>query len=179
MNEPVVAPSNFVALPGGGDNAAQETDVWWGSYSGWTMLPSLLICIALTLAIIGGAWTFVERRHLQWTIWSLVGTVWLVQGTRWALRVFGHTYRLTTRRLFIQRGHFWQRRFQIKLADVQQVKVKRSPWSRWTGVGRIVIFPAHGASPVALEGVRQPEHAAARIWEVSLLARHPAVGRVR
>ena len=33
--------------------AAQETDVWWGAYSGWTMLPSLLVCVALTGAIPG------------------------------------------------------------------------------------------------------------------------------
>ena len=143
--------------------SGQETDVWWGSYSGWTMLPSLLLCVALTGAIVLGAWRFVERRNLQWTIWSLAGAVWLVQGARWGTRVFGHNYRLTSRRLFIQRGHLWQRRSAIGMDQVQQVKVQPSPLGRWTQVGRIVIVPADGAAPLVLEGVRHPEQVAERL----------------
>ena len=144
--------------------AAQETDVWWGAYSGWTLLPSLLVCIALTGAIVWGTRTFVERGHVQWSFWALTGAVWLAQTYRWSWRVFGINYRLTTRRLLIDHGHWRPKRWSIDLQNITGVDVKRNALSVLSGVGQVVVRMAQGG-PTVLESVRAPEELEARLRE--------------
>ena len=146
--------------------AVQETDVWWGAYSGWALLPSLLVCVVLTGAIVWGTRTFVERRHVQVTFWALTGAVWLVQTYRWGWRVFGVNYRLTTRRLLIEHGHWRPKRWSIELHDVVGAEVKRNLLSAWTGVGRVVVRTAEG-EPVVLESIHAPDEVAAKLSEAS------------
>lgn len=142
----------------------QETDVWWGAYSGWTLLPSLLVCVVLTGAIVWGTRSFVERRHVQWTFWAMTGAVWLVQSYRWSWRVFGVNYRLTTRRLLIDCGHWRSKRWSIELQDLVGVEVKRSFLMAWTGVGHVIVRTTDGAR-VTLESVHTPRELAARLRE--------------
>src|SRR5690349_7852196 len=60
----------------------QEVDLWWGSYSGWTMLPSFAVCIVLTALIFWVVTRFLPHRELvQLTILGASGSVWLVQLT--------------------------------------------------------------------------------------------------
>ena len=33
----------------------QEKDAWWGSYSAWTMMPSMVVCLVLTAIIAWGS----------------------------------------------------------------------------------------------------------------------------
>src|SRR5262245_66603947 len=35
---------------------AEEVDVWWGSYSGWTLWPSMVLCLLLTGLVGLGGW---------------------------------------------------------------------------------------------------------------------------
>jgi len=160
----------------GGRDASgpQETDVWWGAYSGLTLLPSMLVCVLLTGLIIWGTRNFVERRHVQWTFWVLTGAVWLVQSYRWSWRVFGINYRLTTRRLLIDHGHWRSKRWSIDLHDLAAVDVKRGFLSKWTGVGQVVIRTVKDER-VTLESVSRPEGLAARLREV---IEHKVVGQV-
>jgi len=160
---------------GGRDtDAAQETDVWWGAYSGWSLLPSLLACIVLTGAIVWGTQTFVERRHVQWTFWALTGAVWLAQSYRWSWRVFGVNYRLTTRRLLIEHGHWRSQRWAIALQDVRGVEAKKTALTSLTGVGNVVVRAAQ-ARPLVLESVHAPDEVAALILEVSRKASNRSV----
>ncbi len=145
-------------------DASQETDVWWGAYSGWSLLPSLCVCIVLTGAIVWGTRTFVERRHVQWTFWALTSAVWLVQTYRWSWRVFGINYRLTTRRLLIDQGHWRPRRWSIELQNVARVDVQRNLLSPLTGVGQIMVRTLQG-EPLLLESIHAPEEVAARLRE--------------
>jgi hypothetical protein len=145
---------------------AQETDAWWGAYSTWAMLPSALVCLVLTGAIIGGTWTLVEKRYVQWTVWGLAGAVWLVQTTRWWRRVFGINYRLTTRRLLIDKGHWRPWRCAIELTAVTHMEVRLYRLGRWTNVGRIIVHTKSESAPLVLEGVRFPAVAAARMLAV-------------
>ena len=120
------------------------------------MLPSLLLCIALTVLIVVGTWTFVERRHIQWTTWCLTAVVWLAQATRWARRVFGTTYRLTNRRLLIEHGHWRSRRLAVDLNEVERIFAESGLLGRILKVGRIVVQRTSGPELV-LDGVRYPE----------------------
>jgi hypothetical protein len=154
----------------------QETDVWWGSWSGWTMLPSLLVSVVLTGVIVWWAWTYVDRRFVQLTVWALAGLVWLVQLARWSWHWFGHNYRLTTRRLIVWRGHFRPFHLMAPLTQLEHARVEEYIHSRWTGVGRIVVALPHSGGPgfdeVKLDGVRNPHEIAELIRATSLRARN-------
>lgn len=153
----------------------QETDVWWGSWSGWTMLPSLLVSVVLTGVIVWWAWTHVDRRFVQLTVWALAGSVWLVQLARWSWHWFGHNYRLTTRRLIVWRGHLRRVHLMAPLTELEHVRVEEYAHTRWTGVGRIVVALQLGGDPrrdeVELEGVRNPHEVVELIRAMSLRAR--------
>lgn len=152
--------------------AAQETDVWWGAYSGWTLLPSLLVCVALTAAIVWVEWMFVERRHMQWTFWSLAGIVWLVQLVRLGRRVFGINYRLTSKRLFLEKGHWRPSLLWIELPSIVDVSVRPVPLGHWTGVGNVVVRTENNKRFV-LKGVHQPHEVARLIRDLSEHVREP------
>lgn len=152
--------------------AAQETDVWWGAYSGWTLLPSLLVCVALTAAIVWGEWMFVERRHMQWTFWSLAGLVWLVQLVRLSRRAFGINYRLTTKRLFREKGHWRASLAWVDVADIVDVSVRPVPLGKWIGIGNVVVHTGDDKRFV-LKGVSRPHEVARLIRDLSEHVREP------
>ena len=140
--------------------AEEEVDVWWGSYSGWTMMPSLLVCIALTGLIAWFTWvTFRGGRSgfVQLTFLSLAGSVWILQTLRWVYRSCSYNYRLTTLRLFRDRGFGTKYRRVVELAGVSDVRIRRSFHERLVGVGRVYVFLLDKPKqPLILDGVRQP-----------------------
>ena len=54
---------------------------------------------------------------------------WLVQGYRWSHRVFGTSYRLTTRRLLVDHGHWRPCCWMTDLAEIREVTAERSAFS--------------------------------------------------
>jgi hypothetical protein len=153
-----------------GPTTGPETDAWWGAYSGWTMLPSMVLCVVLTGVIVLVAWWLVDRRHLQWSIWALAGGLWLVQMVRWGSRVFGHNYRLTTQRLRVVRGHYHPRRAEMTLNSIQKVTVRHAWATRWLDIGAVTVTGDNGRELV-LDGVRGPTEIADRIRTLALEAR--------
>jgi membrane protein YdbS with pleckstrin-like domain len=149
----------------------QEVDLWWCSYSGWTMLPSFVVCLVLTAVIFWLVSHYLPHRGLvQLTILGTSSAVWLAQVLRWGHRFFGFNYRLTTRRLFYDRGFLYTERHHIELARIVEVRVARNRFERLVGVGRIYL-QTQDRQNVVIEGVRQPMEVARRIRE--------AVGHVR
>lgn len=141
----------------------QETDLWWGSYSGWTMLPSFLGCLVVTVVIGWLVGKLVPRDLQQLAFLGSGGALWLFQFTRWGLRFFGINYRLTTRRLFRDKGYLHQDRLQVELKSVAEVRVMRNGFERLTGIGRLFLhFTDPSRPPVILDSVRQP-HAIAEL----------------
>jgi hypothetical protein len=140
---------------------AEEVDVWWGAYSGWTMLPSFLACLALTGLLAWGAWLLVPPGWFHTTVLGLGALLWAVQASRWLWRVLSYHYRLTNRRLFQHRSVALTNTLSAELADVVHVALQKSAWDRLVGVGRIRVQRQDGGRLV-LEGVRNP----ARIAEL-------------
>jgi hypothetical protein len=167
-------------LPDTNGAAEQETDLWWGSWSGWTMLPSMVVCLLLTGIVVWGAWALVERRFLQLTVWTLAGLIWLVQVCRWSSWLFGCNYRLTTRRLVIWRGHWPTVHVLIPLDALTQVRVAPYSHSRWTGIGRVIVGVKDREGDVVLEGIRSPEAIAALVTAAAARAApRPAAATVQ
>jgi hypothetical protein len=143
---------------------AEEVDVWWGSYAGRTMLPSLAVCLLATALLAWPVWVFAPRGYFRMTYMSLAAVIWLVVGGRWAYRFFGYTYRLTTRRLFRHRGFSYTPDEQVDLADVTQILVRCRWTDRLVGVGQVVVLAKSlPGKPFILEGVRHPMRIAEEI----------------
>lgn len=158
----------------------QEMDVWWGSYSGWTMLPSWFICFALTGLIYWGFWSWLPKGWVQLAVVSFAGAVWLVQVIRWSYRLFGYNYRLTNQRLFYAKGFLYNVRFEVALATVVEVQVQRSTIERLVHVGRVCLFGEDRTQPpLVLEGVRHPMRLAEEVRELARQARERNIAHHR
>jgi hypothetical protein len=167
--QPGVAPekTSEVAPP-----HAEEVDVWWGSYSPWTMLPSFLVCVSLTALIAWAAWHSLDRIFVQLTILGAAGLVWLVQSYRLCRRVFGINYRLTTRRLFRDEGLVQPLSLALQLSAVARVQIRRNGYERLVGIGHLLVLcEDRAALPLLLEGVAAPQEVAELIRATALKAR--------
>ncbi len=145
----------------------EEYDVWWGSYSGWTMTVSMVVCLVLTGVIGWSAWFYLPRGWIQPAFLAGAGVLWLVQAQRWAFRFFGYNYRLTNRRLFVDKGLWWAQRVQAPLTAIARVEVIRSSYESLVRVGRVCVHFADAQMPaLLLEGVRHPNQVAdlIRVW---------------
>jgi len=147
----------------------QETDIWWGAYAGRTMMPSFVVCAFLTGLIVWGVWMFwpknENRPYLErYTTYILVGAVWIFQLIRWGYRIVAINYRLTTRRLFCQRGFQTAATTAIDLAAIATVRIERATLENHLKVGRLRIVSVDNAPcPMLLEGVYNPDQIAALI----------------
>ncbi|HEV2948359.1 MAG TPA: hypothetical protein VGX70_13355 [Gemmataceae bacterium] len=156
----------------------QETDIWWGSYAGRTMIPGFVVCILLTTLIIWGVWLIWpepdNRPHLErYTTYILAGAVWSFQLIRWGYRILAINYRLTTHRLFCQRGFQRAGMTAIDLAKIATVRIERAPLENQLKVGRLRIIPVDPSQPpLLLEGVWRPNQIAALIMKQVQQARH-------
>src|SRR5690349_9553514 len=145
--------------------AKEESDVWWGSYAGRTMVPGFLVCLVVTILLLALDW-YLQSRHsrsdlISSALLGLAGAIWLFQGTRWLYRMLAVNYRLTNRRLLYTRGFNLPETWAITLARITEVSVRRGPLERLLGVGRIAIQVKDAdSSHFVLEGVLAPEHVA-------------------
>jgi hypothetical protein len=148
----------------------QETDIWWGSYAGRTMTPSYIVCALLTGMVIWGVWLFWPKDEVRpylerYTTYILIGAIWVFQLIRWGYRIVGIDYRLTTRRLFCQRG-FRTATAAINLTDIATIRVERGLLDNYLKVGRLRVVPIDNSRPpILLEGVYNPDQIAALIMK--------------
>jgi hypothetical protein len=145
------------------DQTVQETDVWWGAYAGRAMWPSFAVCMALTALIADAAWWLYDAGApgvlSRYLAYALAAAVWLVQILRWGYRTISINYRLTNRRLFLDRG-FRNPGRVIELDHVVDVKTEIPPLGQLIGIGRIYVVATDGQEPMVLEGVRDAESTA-------------------
>ena len=133
------------------------------------MLPSFTVCILLTAGIAVGGWycwrVLGESGYLaRHIVLGLAGTLWLFQGLRWAYRTSAINYRLTTHRLFRDRGFHNPSAGTVVLEHVTDVIVEpRTGLERLLNVGRIQVRSEDDGAPLVLDGVYQPEAVAAEI----------------
>ncbi len=148
-------------------DAEQESDVWIGSYAGRTMIGGFLICAMISLALWAALWFFWYRiaapyRGVAWIVAvGLIGLIWLIQIGRWMFRKLVIGFRLTTRRLFYDRGVLYANSEYVWLNDVERVEVVRNGFERFLGIGRLQLFlRSHPAAPTTLFGVARPQRVA-------------------
>jgi hypothetical protein len=152
----------------GSAEAAEEVDVWWGSYAGRTMTPSFLLVALLTGALIGAAYglsAWQGSNVVRYNTLGLVLALWLAQLARWVYRMVAFNYRLTTRRLFREYGFRRPDNREVELSQISHIGVDRRPFEKLLGTGNIRILCYGQSTPLVLEGVRHPDHIALKIRE--------------
>jgi len=149
-----------------------ETDAWWGGYSIRSMLPGMAASLLLSCLIWATVWLTEISKTGFYVVLVLMTLFWLGLISSWAYRMFGFNYRLTTRRLFHERGLLRRKVRQLSLDQVTDVVVKHGPFDRFLHVGQVHVA-AHGSAPqsVVLQGVFAPEHLAEKILALSRAAR--------
>jgi hypothetical protein len=143
----------------------QEVDVWWGSYSGRTMIPTFVVCTLLSASIaLIAVWLWDEHWAHPQLMWHmtvlLIVLVWLFPLFVCGYRTVALNYRLTTQRLFRDRGFGHPPADgEMELARITAVRVRYTGLGRWISVGGVCV-DADCPSCLVLQGIHEPERVA-------------------
>ena len=164
FNDSTPKSSDTVDSSGAAAKPIEEVDIWWGSYSGWTMAPSWILCIAISLGFLLVSLFLVPPGYRLLAFVATVGAIWLVQLWRWLYRVLGFNYRLTNRRLYIDRGWHCSSAQRIDLGEIDEIAADSSAWQQLLKLGTVTVKPlGERKSPILLEGVHDPERIAKQL----------------
>lgn len=157
--------------PLGGDGeeleVGAESEVWvgrthWKHYAGrlalW-LLGNVLVAIVVGWLAVG-----TDRLGARGALGIIVGVV-VISGVpivgRVVLRILGHRYRLTSQRLFVERGILSQTIDQTELIRVDDVRVHKSLSDRLFGLGSVAILSTDATDrEIVIDGIADPDHVA-------------------
>ncbi len=152
----------------GGDGApldpAREQQVWdgrssWKHYTGRIVLIIGWTVVAALIGIGAPPW-------LWWSllVLTLAGWAWVAVGIAYA--VFSCHYRLTTQRLFVERGLLSRTIDQTELIRVDDVRIHKTVVDRLCGLGSLrVMSTDRSDTELRLDGIAQPDVIADAIRE--------------
>ena len=161
--------------------STEEVELAWQGYSIRALLPSTIALAAVTVS----AMVLLRPLVPTWMVHEAgdapLAAIWLLQAVRAGYRLFGYNYRLTTRRLFHDRGRLYPPDAPLDLARVVRVEAKQSLLGRLIGVGTVGVIPEDAPATVELTGVYRPKALTAKIEAAAAAAREAnvSVGRVR
>lgn len=159
-------------LGGDGDDvhATAEEDVWtgrtsWKHYAGrliaW-LAANVVVAILLSWLASGVDW--LAFKGVFWTVVILVVVSGILVLGRVFVRILGNKYRLTSQRLFIERGIFSQTVDQTELIRVDDVRIYKSMLDRVFGLGTVAILSTDATDrEVRIEGIGESERVAESI----------------
>ena len=141
---------------------AEEVELAWHGYSAAALVPSTIALAVVTLGTI----VLLRPSVPTWVVHEAadapLAALWLLQAIRAGYRLCGYNYRLTTRRLFRDRGRLYPREAPLDLATVVRAEVRQSLLGRLAGVGTVRVVPEDAAASVGAgwrppaEGVGRP-----------------------
>ena len=158
-----------------GDAAAiepeAEADVWSGRTSWKHYIGRVILWLAANVIfIVVAVWS---SRHIDWLTFSrgfaIVTMVFALSGLEMVirrvwLRVIDHRYRLTTQRLFIERGIFSRTTDQTELIRVDDVRLYKSFVNRLVGLGSVAIISTDATDrEIVIEGIAEADEVAESI----------------
>jgi membrane protein YdbS with pleckstrin-like domain len=148
-----------------------EADLWigrthWKHFAGlltlW-LLGNLVVCALVIWAAPRWEWlTFRGGLTLIVAVLAISGLEFV--GRRVLLKVFDHRYRLTTQRLFIERGLLSQTIDQTELIRVDDVRIHKTLLGRILGVGSVAIVSTDATDrEITIEGIAHADEVAEAI----------------
>lgn len=168
----VFPPPSRSAAVSATDPAAEEP-VWqgrpsWRQYAGHWFLWMIASGVALYLA-------YVVEWPPKWKVaFGAVGVVALIMLVQQALRIYSIRFRLTTQRIFFDRGILSLTTDQTELVRVDDVRIKRSLIDRMLGTGTVEITSSDTSDKqTRLTGIDDPSRVSEEI------RRHTRIVRAR
>jgi len=156
----------------GGDGAAVdpalEKDIWSGRTSWRHFLGSILLWLVASIVVLFVSLKFKSADGSYGTIlkWDaiIIVALGLVVFVRMLLKILGLKFRLTTQRLFIERGILSQTIDQTELIRVDDVRVRKSLTDRLLGLGSIEVKSTDVTDEsLTIVGIDEPESVAESI----------------
>ena len=139
-----------------------ENELWQGR-SSWKFYADL-IAVAVGWTVIAGIVWFTTPHWLGWIVLIMALAGWVYVGGRVAHGMLNYHYRLTTQRLFIERGVLSRTIDQAELIRIDDVRIHKTLMNRITGVGSVELFSTDASDrQVTIWGVEKPEELAESI----------------
>jgi hypothetical protein len=166
-----------IAVPDPPTATGEEVALGWHGYDAAALLPSTAALGLLTAGVLLGLRRLVPPAVVVEAVYAPLAALWAGQAVRAAYRLLAYSYRLTTRRLFRERGPLYPREAPLDLATVARAEVRQTPLDRVLGVGAVRVVPeeSSGRPAVELTGVRRPRALAAAVEAAARAARDGAV----
>jgi membrane protein YdbS with pleckstrin-like domain len=160
-----------LAAGAGGDGAAlepaAEADLWigrthWKHFTGrFALLLIGNVAAAILLAKGASRWEWFTGLAAFWATLAIAVVSGLLVIGRVFLLIIGHRYRLTTQRLFIERGILSQTVDQTELIRVDDVRIHKSLADRLLGLGSVSIISTDSSDgQIVIPGIPEPEKVA-------------------
>lgn len=158
----------------GGDGAAPdpeaETEIWvgrthWKHYAGRLALwLAANVVVAVAIGWVAGRVSWLGARGAFGVILGLLILSGLFVVGRVALTILGRRYRVTSQRLFIDRGILSQTVDQTELIRVDDVRIHKSFLDRVFGLGSVGILSTDASDrEIRIEGIANPDAVAEAI----------------
>jgi len=141
-----------------------EKDLWTGRTNWKHFLGRILLLILINIAIAtlllwvaGTSESFARGTAWRWIL-AVIALTAVVGGGPILWRILSLRYRLTTERLFIERGILSQTIDQTELIRVDDVRLEKSLTDRLLGLGSIALVSTDSTdNKVRMDGIRDPE----------------------
>lgn len=140
----------------------KEVELWTGRTHWKHFLPRIglwfLAAVVVTWIVLKLFKNDTSDSSASW----IVALLWLVSGAivlgQIAIRILGHRYRVTTQRLFIERGILSQTIDQTELIRVDDVRVHKTVLDRICGLGTVEVVSTDATDKsLKLVGISRPE----------------------
>ena len=141
----------------------EETDVHRRSYDAAALLPSTVVLGLVTVAVVMFIRPFVAEQYIaEFTTLPLLA-LWAGQIVRGGYRLFQFRYRLTSQKLYRERGRLYPSDEPLDLATINRVEVQRTRVQFLMGVGDVVVHAEESSNrpPMDMSGIRWPKTFAA------------------
>ena len=146
---------------------AAETELWvgrthWKHYIGrLTIWAGGNLGFAILVIWATPQWEWLTAWRAFWAIVVVLLVTGLLVAGRVFLKIIGHRYRLTSQRLFIERGIFSQTIDQTELIRVDDVRIHKTFLDRVVGLGSVAIVSTDASDrEIVIEGIAEPEKTA-------------------
>lgn len=148
-----------------GSDADSETLIWFGRPSWRSFYGTWALTIVLCIAAIFAVYRVTEPpSSLRTWIWGLVAAAVVVLAVRETLLIFGQRYRLTSLRLFVDRGILSRLTDQTELVRVDDVRIRQGLVDRIVDTGDVEILGSDATDElIVLESIHEPAEVAEQI----------------
>lgn len=136
-----------------------EEELWRGGYSGRALTPAWAFCVIFAGAVLACALLLLPPEQSSYRLalsaLALLPALWVT--ARFLVARLSVRYRLTSERLFLERGILSREMSELELVRVDDVTVHQSLIERMVNVGKVTLATTDASDPgISLESIDRP-----------------------